>query len=185
MGEKTKLKKYQKVIKFFQASHFKTVPVKITWDYKVMSDYAKEFLSQFKPAGKGEEVYLFGFSFGAMIALITVAQIKPKVLFLCSLSPYFKEELPYIKNSWKKIVGSKRLEDFKKFSLNRLAKSVHCKTILVFGAKESPDTKAEVKRAKSINKKIKNSKLFIIPDAKHEIGGKSYLNQLKVIISKL
>lgn len=178
--ENTGLKGYQEVIKFFKSRNIKPIPIKISWKYKVMSDYVKQFEQQFKP-NDNDEVYLFGFSFGAMIGFISSTKIKPKVQFLCSLSPYFKEDLPYLKKSWKEGVGKRRIMDFKNFSFNELAGKTKCKTILVAGTEEGKELKRRVKDA---NKKIKNSELFLIKGAKHEIFQDAYLAKLKEIIGK-
>lgn len=100
-----------------------------------MSDYVKQFRKQLYHA-KDEEVYLFGFSFGAMVAFIASAEINPKLQLLCSLSPYFKEDLPHLKKSWKNYFGKKRMADMKTFSFNEFSRKTQCRTILVAGTKE-------------------------------------------------
>ena len=54
-------------------------------------------------------------------------KIKPKMLFLCSLSPYFKEDLKFLKKSWRNGIGKKRIEDLENFSFEELAKDIKCK----------------------------------------------------------
>ena len=178
--EEVKLKGYQQAIKFFKSRNFKVIPIKITWKYKVMSDYVDEFFCQLSHK-KSDDVYLFGFSFGAMIAFISATKLKPKMLFLCSLSPYFKEDLNFLKKSWKDGVGKKRIEDLKNFSFQKLAKEVNCKTLLIAGDKEPKELH---KRVDDAHKKIRNSKLFMISNAKHEISQKEYVDKLHEIISK-
>lgn len=180
-AEKTTFKSYQHIIKFFKLRKFKVIPVKISWKYRVMSDYVKEFLSQVKQI-KNNRVCLFGFSFGAMIALISSLKIKPKMLFLCSLSPYFKEDIKYLKKSWKKIMGKRQISDLKNFSFNDLSKKIKCRTILVFGTKEGKETDRRIDDA---CKRIKNNELILIQNAKHKISQKEYINTLQEVISKL
>jgi len=45
---------------------------------------------------------IIGFSFGAMVAFIASQKIRPKKLILCSLSPYFNEDLKKLRKGWKK-----------------------------------------------------------------------------------
>ena len=178
--EKVSLKGYQQAIKFFKLRNFKVIPIKISWKYKIMSDYVDEFFCQLSH-NKSDDVYLFGFSFGAMIAFISAVKIKPKMLFLCSLSPYFKEDLKSLKKSWRNSFGKKRLEDLKNFSFQKLAKDITCKTFLIAGEKEPKELH---KRVNDAHKKIKNSELFIVDGAKHEISQKEYIDKLYEVVSK-
>ena len=180
-GESYKTKGYSQVASFFKARKIKAVPVKISWKHNTMSDYVDEFMEQCK-SRKGHEVYLLGFSFGSMIALMASGKVRPKVIILCSLSPWFKEDLPYLKKSWKRYFGKKKMEDFKRHSFDEFAKQVRCRTILIAGDKESPELD---KRVKDAAKKIKNSKFIIIPNAKHDISQKDYLEVLRELISSL
>lgn len=182
LGENTKLKRYRGIIKFLQLNNFKVIFVNITWKYKTMNDYVREFLTQYDQHTKDDEVYLFGFSFGAMISFIASCQINPKVQFLCSLSPFFKEDLPVIKDWWKRCTGAKRIKYFNSLSFDDLAKQVSCKTLIFAGTKEGPEVE---RRAKIANEKIRRSELFMINGAKHDISQKPYLNKLKEIILKI
>lgn len=127
--EKANLKRYKEIIRFFKARKFHTVPIIISWKYGVMSKYVGEFLKQLKHE-KNDEVYVLGFSFGAMIAFISAVNIKPKVIFLCSLSPYFKEDLTRLPKSWKKMVGKRRVNDLKNISFSALVKKLNVKRFL-------------------------------------------------------
>lgn len=178
-SESTKQKAYQEIAKFFKRRKFKSISVKLSWKYKTMSDYINQFMGQYK---YNKNVYLFGFSFGAMISFICSTKINPKALILCSLSPYFKEDLPYIKNSWRSFIGKKRFNDLKKYSFSKLIRQVKCKTILLAGSKESPEL---LKRVNDANKKLKNSKIIIIKNAKHKISQKEYLDAIKNLVFKI
>jgi len=180
--ENTNLKRYHKIIKFFKSIGYKTIFVKITWKHKTMSDYVKEFLKQYNQHSKNDEVYLLGFSFGAMIAFIASHIEKPKAQFLCSLSPFFSEDIPIIKEWWKKSIGKKRVLDFKSISFNKISKKISCETYIFAGTKEGPEIE---KRARSADKQIKNSKLFMIDRAKHDISQNEYIEKLKEEILKI
>lgn len=180
-SEKVNLSGYKYIIKSFKSKEFKVIPIKITWKYKVMSDYVDEFFSQLSHK-KSDDVYILGFSFGAMIAFISAVKLKPKMLFLCSLSPYFKEDLKFMKKSWRVNTGKKRIEDLKKFSFQKLVKDIHCKTLLIVGEKDSKELQ---KRVNDAHKKIENSELIIINSVKHNISQKKYLEKLDEIISKI
>ena len=103
---------YAKIAGYFREKGMRTVIVNIDWRYKVMSDYVKQFKETYAKCDiNGAEVYFLGFSYGAMIAFISSTELKPKIQILCSLSPYFKEDLPHIPTWWKKYVGKKRMAD--------------------------------------------------------------------------
>lgn len=180
-AEDINVKGYQEVIKSFKAQSFRVVPVEISWKYRVVSDYVDEFLGQVSH-NKNDEVCLFGFSFGAMIAFISAAEIDPRILFLCSLSPFFKEDLENLPKYVKKDIGKKRLEDLGRYSFKELVEKIDCRTILVAGEKEPRDL---LERVKNTHKKIKDSELFIINKARHNISQKEYWNELCEIISTL
>ncbi len=173
---------FGKIESFFQAKNFQTVMVDIDWKYKTLSDYVAQFEKIYlENVKKDDQICFLGFSLGAMIALISSEKLKPKFQILCSLSPYFKEDLPRIKNWWKVFWGKRRMEDFAKFSLNKLAKNIPTKTIILAGDKE--DWEVEI-RAKEARQKIRNSQLIFIPNAKHDIGQTEYLTEVERIISE-
>ena len=124
-----------------------------------------------------------GFSFGAMIAYLSAAQEKVDALILCSLSPYFSEDLPDIKDSWKKYVGKKRLKDFEQISNNKLASKINSETYLLFGTKEGSEVK---KRVKGTYNSLKNNKhLISLAGVKHNLTDERYLKEVEKIIDQL
>ena len=177
-----KMKRYQRIIKKFKTSGFRVVPIKITWNYKVMSDYVAEFLGQLVH-NNDDEVYVFGFSFGAMIAFITADKIKPIKLILGSLSPFFKEDLPYLKKSWKRYIGKKRMEDLKNFAFNDLIRKNHQhKTSFLVGEMEDEAVRRRVNKA---HKKFKKAKLIIVKGAKHDVSDDNYRKEIFKVITCL
>ena len=177
-------KGYQKVMEAFRQNGFDTIPIKVSWQGKVMGDYVEEFMHQVRH-NSSDEVYLFGFSFGAIIAMISSIKLQPKTQILCSLSPYFKEDLKYLKKSWKKRVGKKRINDLKQFSFDNFARKINCKTILVAGTNECKKYPLLKRRVIDAHKKIRGSELFLVKNAEHNISQKIYLTKLKEIISSL
>jgi len=178
-GESIKEKPYSQISSFFIKNGINPILIKINWKYRVMSNYIKQFKKQAKIKNPN---YIFGFSFGAIIALICANEIKPKKLILCSLSPYFKEDLLKLKPSWIKLSGKRQLEDLKNYSFNKISKKIKSKTILIYGDKEGKETKIKSREA---NQKIKNSELIVISNARHDISQKIYLDKIKEVISKL
>ena len=180
LGESIEDKRYAGVVELFAKKGFKIIPVRITWKNRVMSDYVKESLLQFNQHTDKDEIYLFGFSFGAIISFVASPQINPKMQFLCSLSPYFKEDLPTIKEWWKKFMGKNRINDFETLSFDDISEKVKCKTYIFAGTSEGPEV---VRRAKSAKKQIEGSELFMIDGAKHDISQDVYADKLVEVIS--
>ena len=173
---------YKDVGRLFGKKNFQVVYVKIDWKYKSVSDWTEKFLTEYYKEDDSEK-YLFGFSFGAIIAFLVSTKNDVDTTILCSLSPYFKEDLPNLFKSWKKFIGKKRLEDFNKLEIKKLAPLVKAKTYLLYGTKEG---KFIEKTAKDTYQRLNGKKRLIpVEGAKHDIGNKKYLEELKKLINGL
>lgn len=182
-GFSGKEREYQKIAEFFRQHKIKPVIVEIDWKRRTMSQYVRQFEDQyFKHAYIGSEIYFLGFSYGAMVACIASARLKPKNQILCSLSPYFKEDMPSIKKWWRSMTGKRRIEEFENLSFAKLAKSISARTILLAGDKEGVEVE---KRTKDASRKITGSELFFLNGVKHDISDKRYLEKIKSVIEKL
>ena len=173
---------YPRIAKLLEKRGITPIGVHIDWHKRKprrFSDYALQFLDQYKKP-KGAKVYVLGFSFGAVTALLTARRAKPDALILCSLSPFFVEDQkimkPYWFRWWKK--------EFEKsdYSFNKTARGVKTKTHLIIGTKE---LKVVQERARDAQRKIKNSKLVIAKGAKHRVGQKQYLIALECVTKML
>jgi predicted alpha/beta hydrolase family esterase len=94
------------------SKNFKIIFIQINWNNKTMSDYIEQFCYIYK-SNKGTSNYVLGFSYGAMIALLSAKRTNPNKLLLCSLSPYFSEDIPTMNKCWKAFIGKRRVNDFK------------------------------------------------------------------------
>ncbi len=169
-SESTSKVAYQEIGKNFKHKGFIVKFVDISWKYKTMSDYLNEFRNEYNKY-KGHLNTVLGFSFGAMIGYLTAEELKPDYLFLCSLSPYFAEDLKYILK-YEKYIGKKRMKDFAQYKFNEQAKKIKSQIILFLGDKEIKEVKDRVEDA-SI--KLKNSRLIRIEGATHNISNKNYI----------
>ncbi len=173
---------YNKVAKFFEEQGVHPIHVDIDWkkhNPKRFTDYTKQFLETYKKL-KGSKVYILGFSYGSVVAFLTATKTKPTALILCSLSPYFEEDLSTLKPSWIKWFRKNFVES--DYSFTKLAPKVKTKTYLIVGDKEH---KACMTRAKDAKKKLSDSHLTIAKGAEHKIGQEEYLKTIKKVISKL
>ena len=179
--EDTSMPGYQAIIPELKQKGYRVEEVNIDWKYKVMSDYVEQFKSRINHKPE-DEVLVLGYSFGAMIAFLSAEFTKPNLLFLCSLSPFFSEDLDMLFPSWVRDIGKNRIKNLKALSFNNGIKNVKCKTILVAGEKE---VKQIFDRANDALKKISNSELIIAPDIGHELNKSKYYNKVIEIIRDL
>jgi alpha/beta superfamily hydrolase len=182
-GESHKRQKgYDKVAEFFKERGITPIHVEISWNVKKphQFEYWKaQFLKKYKRP-KNAKVYVFGFSFGAVIAFLAEPKTRPDNLILCSLSPYFVEDQPKLPAAWlkwykKNIQGSD-------YEFKKLAPHIRTKTILIMGDKEPSVVGI---RARAAKKMIKKSSLVVAKGAKHRISQKEYLDGVRKVIEKL
>lgn len=172
----------RKIIDYFVKKGIKPIPIKINWKYRTMSDYTKQFEEQQVHTEK-DEIYLFGFSYGAFISFAISPKVEPKMQIICSLSPYFKEDLKYLPKWWCDLSGKKRIKDFENFSFDAIAEKIsrNTETVLFVGSKERINC---VKRAEEARRKIKNSKLIVVEGARHNMKGR-YLEEVINFLNKI
>lgn len=167
---------YNKVGRLFQEKGIKTIFIAIPWNRTIISENVDYFLKEFNKV-KADKKYVLGFSFGAVIVFIASTRELFDGQILCSLSPYFQEDLPTLKKSWIDGIGKRRLEDFKHLNNKILSKKVKTNTILLYGTRES---NVMEKRAKDTFKNLSSKKSLIpIEGARHNIGDLKYLNEIQ------
>ena len=174
---------YRKITILLQNKGYSPIPVTIPWKQNITqnTDY---FLKEFKKI-TGKKKYILGFSFGAMIALLASTKVSVNGLILCSLSPYFKEDLPKISKSDYARIKKLYYNDFTKLSFQKMAKKTKAKQILMlYGAREATSLKNRVSETyNEIN--LKNKYLLPISRTEHNIGDYKYLNKISKIIKLL
>jgi hypothetical protein len=163
---------YREVVNAYKKKGFRTVFVNINWAYHGIFDYLEDFKKIYL-AKKGEYKEVFGFSYGAMIALMSAEFLKPDMLSLCSLTPYFKEDLKYIPLKEKASILNRRWNDIEKCEFDKIVKDIRIPTSIFYGENEQEFV---IRRAKIASNKLTNSKLFEIKNAGHDIANKYYYN---------
>lgn len=178
--ESIKEKTYFDLKKILEKKKLKVELVEIKWNYRSFNQWLEQFLD-FYNKNKSKENIILGFSFGAIIAFTATTKVNQKLLVLCSMSPIFSEDLLKLKKSWLKPLGEKRIKDFEKLNFEKLVKNIKCKTILTIGEKEAKQYPIQEKRILEAHKKIVNNSLIRIPNTKHNIGQKEYLETIEKI----
>ncbi len=106
--------------------------------------------------------------------MLKADEIKPKKLYLCSLSPDFAEDIKFISADIKKYIGQRRFADIKNRSGRAIAKTLNVPTVVFYGEKEGKIYPALKKRCEETVKLAMNAKLVVVKDAPHQINFPSY-----------
>ncbi|HVT01384.1 MAG TPA: alpha/beta hydrolase [Patescibacteria group bacterium] len=167
---------YKRVARLFEKEGFRVVSIEIRWKNKTISQTVEDFIEVYK-SFKYEEKYILGFSYGAMIAFIAGTKIKSDGLILCSLSPFFSEDLKT--NKSRSIIMKKRYTDFAKLRADLLSKKLKTKKVLMlYGTQEATSL---IKRVKNTFENIDTEKTLIKIKSDHEIGSTRYINTIQKI----
>ncbi len=177
-------KAYIAIAKMLKNQGYRTILVKIPWKQTTISENTAYFLKQYKRI-QTKKKYILGFSFGAMIAFIASTKVKTSGLILCSLSPYFKEDIAKVDTDWISSLTTQRYEDFLGLRCSILAKQIKTKQILMlYGAKE---TGALIKRVNKAYNQISSTHKYLFPiqGTEHNIGDKRYLYSINLATQTL
>jgi len=129
---------YKSLKKFFESKGYQVKLVPISWNYKTMSDYIKQF-EDFYVKHKSDANHVLGFSYGAVVAFSTAEKLGIKKLYLCSLSPDFLEDVTGMQDWIKKYIGIRRLEDCLTRSGREVARKLTVPTVIFYGEKEADE----------------------------------------------
>ena len=161
---------YRELSSVLQGKWYKVVFVKITWNFHVMSDYIKQAESQIQDTEKSE---ILGFSFGAMIALKLSEKNKFGRVFLCSLSPYFSEDLHLFPKYYKLRLWLRRWRDFRdnyhEVDIQNKHKNIY---IAIYGSEESERLQNRVVKMIEL---LNISEVAIVKWVWHDIAHRKYL----------
>ena len=182
--QKISQKGYVALKKKLKNEGYIVVSIGIPWRDSTIIDNADYFLKKFKSKlskleTSAKHVYLLGFSYGALIAFVTSTKIAVKGLILCSLSPFFKEDLPKKLSQNISLLQEKRHSAFIALSAKKLAKKVKAKNVMMlYGEKESAHL---IKRTKSAFSAIDSQKkyLFSIQNTEHNIADIKYISAIR------
>ena len=174
-----KSRDYQAVLDMYKQLGYEPHFVSIDWKYKTIDDWTEEVRSKLSKKDI-ENSILSGFSWGSMIALTVATEYEnPKKLLLFSLSPYFAEDLPYVKEAWLKWAGKRRVAAFKRLSMNKLAAELKCPTTIFIGSKEVSKYSDVRRRTREAHKRIKGSRVIEIEDVAHDVGDPKYVEAIR------
>lgn len=174
-------KAYKEIAKMLKSEGYHPILVTIPWKQTTISQNSEYFLKKYKKTN-AKKKYILGFSFGAMIAFIASTKVRASGLILCSLSPYFKEDVSRIHAGW---ISSIKIEDFARLHCGSLAKQIKAKQILMlYGTHEA---KSLINRVTQTFDQIvsEDKYLVAIKKTEHNIGDKNYLYTIHQIAKVL
>jgi len=177
-------KAYVEIARMMQNDGYHPIIVTIPWKNTTISQNTEYFIKEFKKID-AKKKYILGFSFGAMIAFIASTKVDVYGLVLCSLSPYFKEDLPELNSSKIPSIQLQQHQDFSTLHCATLAKRLKAKQILMtYGTEEE---KSLIKRVKQAYSHIpsRGKQLISIAETDHNIGDKRYLYKIHQIAKVL
>jgi predicted alpha/beta hydrolase family esterase len=174
-GEATSEHPYRGLVKKY-SSAYNVITFTPHWDYSVASKWLHELdikLSKIKT----ENTIVVAFSLGAYITLLAAQSYHFKQVILCSLSPFYKEQLHMLPDSAKTFLGKRRVKDFYTHQIPQQVKKGSY--VFLFG---SEDWVVGIQESKKLAKKY-NGTFSLIADTPHELTAK-YLSVIDSILVK-
>lgn len=158
-------------------------PIFINMDWRIthLKDFVNNSSEEVKKVASlypDREIYFFGFSLGAVVALNNAEKYNSKGTIICSLSPFFQDDWgrnPSFMKEITKILNIKL----------PVYKSIPEETaVFLYGDQDNSMIRSDqiVKERESI---YPSSKFIEVKGAKHDITGEAYLEQIKQEINKL
>jgi pimeloyl-ACP methyl ester carboxylesterase len=146
-----------------------------------MNDWVPEAEAQIKGADASQTL-LIGFSYGAMISSVLATRHPFGRVFLCSLSPYFAEDIPRAKKSWLTMVGHRRVSVFERLPFASIVKDYKAKQTTVFaGEVEMAKRKFPMlgERGRAAGAQLPHTHFVAVPGAGHDISHANYRAAIK------
>lgn len=172
---------YAKLIKAIEKAGYRVKFIPINWKYTYQQDWLAQLEQEYNKLDPKNTV-LVGFSFGSMVVFMEAAKRPPAELWLFSLSPYFAEDLPRLKDKWKNDVGKRRIKYFEGVEFDELAKNMTSKTLIFAGSEELKRYPDLAYRFEDAHIKIPGSKFIVAEGVGHEV---THPNYIKAIVENI
>lgn len=179
-----KSKAYKALANVLKGEGYSVKLITIPWKNSTITQNTEYFLKKYK-SSTSRNKYILGFSYGAMIAFLASTKISSKGIILCSLSPYFKEDINPSKKTALSRLARLRFDDFLRLHSVKLARSTKSKkVIMLYGTLEA---RSLISRVKNTFAELDPEKKHIISIRKtdHNIGDKNYLLSIQLASKNL
>lgn len=177
-------KAYKEIAKILKKEGYLPIFVPLVWKKRTVSENTAYFLKTYKKI-KRKKKYILGFSLGAMVAFVASTKVKTSGVILCSLSPYFQEDVSIVKRRLMSPLMIERYDDFDKLHSKTLAKKIKTRQVhMLYGAKEAKSLK---KRVNETFGHIRSTRKHIIQiqQTEHTIGSMRYLQTIQQVARNL
>jgi pimeloyl-ACP methyl ester carboxylesterase len=180
-GDGLRTRDYASVIDAIKSRGYNVTFIPINWKRTVITDWVKQLEDEYQRYD-AEDTILAGFSYGSMTSFLAATHRTPCQLWLFSFSPYFAEDIPYIKKWWANIIGKRRIEVFRRLSFHELVKKINCPTTIMLGELEVKHFELITNRCREAHQEIAGSRLIIVPHARHDVADKNYIEAIRTIV---
>ena len=172
--QKATSKAYKQISKILKNEGYSPILISIPWKNSTISQNTDYFLKAYKKINARKK-YILGFSYGAMIAFIASTRVSSSGLILCSMSPYFNEDVSRNDNKAISFLSEARYQDFSKLHYAALAKKIKAKQILMLYGRQ--EARSLIKRVTEAFLEIESADKHLLPIKKveHNIADKRYL----------
>jgi pimeloyl-ACP methyl ester carboxylesterase len=174
---------YRALLDAIEAQGYRTIFVPIAWRRTTIEDWVQQLETEYHKHDPKNTI-LAGFSFGSMTVFVAATKRQPAELWLFSLSPYFSEDLPVLKEAWKRKIGHRRVAAFNKLSFEQLSAQITCPTRIMLGSLEVEKYPHLANRVAKARQQIKDSRYYSAEGADHDITSKPYIAAVRRAIPR-
>lgn len=169
-GENGRSRAYVAVARCLRRAGWRVVLCVPKWSRRTADDWlAHVLLACRREARRGGKLAGFGFSAGAMALYRASGQVRFERLWLCSVSPFFAEDVPLLPPFVWKVLGARRKAAFQRAVPP--TKPLVGRSWVAFGEGE---WKLVAGRARRVARHL-SGEMEAVPGAPHDIGHPSYL----------
>jgi hypothetical protein len=168
---------YETIGNYYEDAGITPVFVDVDWISYMRAGFQNEssLPSLIKAEFPDSEFYLFGFSLGAVEAFKSARCLKTRQIILCSMSPVFAEDLPYLTFPFNMILSA---TNRRAPSLSPIIKSG--KIQLLYGDHDSAVFNADLIGNRKFY--FPESQTVIVPGCGHDISKYAYLKEISKAI---
>ena len=182
LGQSTLRSEYQKIGEYYESKGITPIYVEIDWRKAGLNKFAFtafQIGSEIKRKYPENRIYLFGFSFGAVIAYQLSDFVNPAHTFLCSMSPVFAEDCRYQIFPFRQIIGALNSISFKQTALSSVQQSYFA---FIYGEHDSFLINNSIIGHRKLE--LPCSKTFIVKGGTHNLSNPAYLSFIKNYIEE-
>jgi hypothetical protein len=169
---------YRWLISHIKKNGWKAIQVPVVWNNSVISQNAEDF-KKFYLKHKSERNQILGFSYGAVITFLAAETLHPDHIYLCSLSPDFKEDIKSMSPWIKRYIGKNRCNDTFTRSAKRIARNLTVPTTIFYGEVEGQEFPSLKGRCEETAVLATSAELVVVPNAPHKIDFPTYQAAIK------